>query len=60
MCVLATVLGAIDRGYRVVIARDAICSSTDQTHDALLGLYQSRFRQQIETSTVNEIIEAWV
>lgn len=35
VCVLAAVLGAVDCGYRVVIARDAICSSADATHDAL-------------------------
>jgi nicotinamidase-related amidase len=40
VCVLATVLGAIDRGYRVVVASDAICSSADETHDASLRLYQ--------------------
>jgi len=35
MCALATVLGAIDRGYRVVIAEDAVCSFSDAGHDAL-------------------------
>lgn len=32
----AAVLGAVDRGYRVVLVTDAICSSADQTHDALM------------------------
>ena len=27
VCVLGTVLGAVDVGYRVIIVRDAICSS---------------------------------
>lgn len=27
VCVLATVLGAVDLGYRVIVVRDAICSS---------------------------------
>ncbi len=35
--VLSTVLGAIDRGYRVVVATDALCSSSEETHDALRG-----------------------
>jgi nicotinamidase-related amidase len=49
VCVLATVLGAVDRGYRVVIVDDAICSSSDEGHDALLNLYRDRFSEQIET-----------
>ena len=59
VCVLATVLGAVDRGYRVVIATDALCSSSDETHDALLRLYSSRFGQQIETATTDEVLELW-
>ena len=38
VCVLATVLAAIDCGVRVVVVRDGICSSADETHDALLTL----------------------
>jgi nicotinamidase-related amidase len=59
VCVLSTVLGAIDRGYRVVIATDAVCSSSDQTHDALLTLYQNRYSEQVETVTADVIIENW-
>jgi len=59
VCVLAAVMGAMDRGYRVVIPIDAICSSADETHDALLGLYHRRFGQQIETATTDEILQTW-
>ncbi|HET7413190.1 MAG TPA: cysteine hydrolase [Pararhizobium sp.] len=59
VCVLAAVFGAVDRGYRVVIAADAVCSSTDETHDALMALYTKRFSEQVETATVEEVIEAW-
>jgi nicotinamidase-related amidase len=58
VCVLATVLGAIDHGYRVIIATDAICSSADSTHDAMLEIYHSRFGMQVETAVVEEILEA--
>jgi nicotinamidase-related amidase len=58
VCVLATVLGAIDHGYRVIIATDAICSSADPTHDAMLEVYHSRFGMQVETAATDEIIEA--
>ena len=59
ICVLAAVLGAVDFGYRVVIASDAICSSADQTHDALLTLYQSRFSEQIEIADTETILMHW-
>ena len=59
VCVLATVLGAVDLGYRVVIPTDALCSSSDETHDALLTLYRARFGQQVETATAEEILAAW-
>jgi nicotinamidase-related amidase len=59
VCVLAAVLGAVDRGYRVVIPTDAICSSTDETHDALLTLYHARYGQQVETVKTDQLLEAW-
>ncbi|WP_159346770.1 cysteine hydrolase family protein [Roseomonas harenae] len=59
VCVLAAVLGAVDRGYRVVIPTDALCSSSDRTHDALLTLYRERYGQQVETVTTDELLEAW-
>jgi nicotinamidase-related amidase len=59
VCVLAAVLGAVDFGYRVVLATDAICSSSDTTHDALLTLYRQRFAQQIETAETAIILANW-
>ncbi len=59
VCVLATVLGAIDRGYRLILVTDALCSSVDETHDALMRLYTSRFSQQIEAAGISEVLEAW-
>lgn len=59
VCVLATVLGAIDRGYRTVIASDAICGSADETHDAAMTLYTSRFSEQVEIATTEEILANW-
>jgi nicotinamidase-related amidase len=59
VCVLATVLGAIDRGYRVVVASDAICSSADETHDASLRLYQGRYGRQVEIATTEQILLNW-
>lgn len=59
MCVLATVLAAVDLGYRVVLVTDCVCSSSDATHDALLTLYRRRFSFQIEAATCEEVLEAW-
>lgn len=59
VCVLSTILAAVDLGLRVVIPTDAVCSSTDETHDALLRLYRRRFATQIETGTVDEVLAAW-
>lgn len=58
VCVLATVLGAIDLGFRVIIATDAICSSADPTHDAMVEIYHSRYGMQVETAEIAEIVEA--
>lgn len=58
VCVMAAVIGAIDLGYRVVIATDAICSSADSTHDAMHHIYDSRFGMQVETAAVMEIVDA--
>ena len=59
MCVLAAVLDAVDLGYRVVIQVDALCSSSDEMHDALLGLYRNRFSSQIETADTDLILARW-
>ena len=59
VCVLSTVLAAIDHGYRTVIVRDAICSSSDTSHDHLTDLYQKRFDVQIELATADEVLAGW-
>lgn len=59
VCVLAAVMDAIDHGYRVVLATDALCSSSDATHDALMTLYRNRFGEQIETAESEAILAAW-
>jgi nicotinamidase-related amidase len=59
VCVLATVLGAVDHGYRVILVRDALCSASDATHDAMMRIYEDRFSQQIEVCDSAELLEAW-
>jgi hypothetical protein len=42
-----------------VLPVDALCSVSDQTHDAMLTLYRQRFTLQIETTTVGEVLSRW-
>jgi nicotinamidase-related amidase len=59
VCVLATVLGAVDLGYRVILVRDAVCSSSDAGHDALMQLYHQRYGEQIEVTDAATIMANW-
>jgi nicotinamidase-related amidase len=59
VCVLATVLGAVDIGFRVILVRDAVCSSSDAGHDALMQLYHQRYTEQIEVADADTIVERW-
>ena len=59
VCVQATIMGAVDHGYRVILVRDGVCSSSDEGHDALLELYQRRFSIQIETADAESILSRW-
>ena len=59
VCVLATVLDAVDIGYRVIVVRDAICSSSDEGHDMLMRLYHTRYTEQIETADAATILARW-
>ncbi len=59
VCVLASVLSAVDLGFRVVIVEDALCSSSDEGHDALMTMYRTRFHEQIDLVQVKELFEAW-
>jgi nicotinamidase-related amidase len=59
VCVLATVLDAVDMGFRVVLVEDALCSSSDAGHDALMTLYRNRFSEQIELIKAQELAILW-
>ncbi len=59
VCVLAAVLGGVDLGYRMVVVSDAVCSSADEPHDALMALYHDRFAVQVETAESEEVLAAW-
>jgi len=56
VCVLATTLGAVDLGYRVIVLKDAVCSGADATHDASLQLLGDRFSVQLELMTTEDFL----
>ncbi|MDA9496845.1 cysteine hydrolase family protein [Bradyrhizobium sp. CCBAU 11357] len=59
VCVLSTVLSAVDLGFRIVIIEDALCSSSDVGHDALMTMYRTRFHGQVDLVTAEELGEIW-
>jgi nicotinamidase-related amidase len=59
VCVLSSILAAVDHGYRVIVAGDAVCSSSDESHDALIDLFNRRFDVQIESARAEQILELW-
>jgi nicotinamidase-related amidase len=59
VCVLSTVLDAVNIGLRVILIEDAMCSSSDEGHDALMTMYRMRFHEQIELIKAAELREVW-
>ena len=58
VCVLATVLTAVDLGIRTIIAKDAVTSSDLNSHKACFEFLFPRYSQQIEIATVAKILSA--
>jgi nicotinamidase-related amidase len=59
ICVLGTALVAVDRGLRVVIAVDAVTSSSLPGHRATLEHIFPRHRPMIELAATEAILAAW-
>ena len=59
VCVLSTVLDAVNIGLRVVLVEDALCSSSDPGHDALMTMYRLRYAQQIDLIKMEALPEYW-
>ena len=59
VCVLATVLHAVDIGLRVIVVQDGVCSSSDEGHDALMKVFHGRYTHQIETASAEHVLSAW-
>lgn len=59
VCVLSTALAAVNIGYRVAIVEDALCSSSDPGHDALMTMYRLRYTEQIDLLKADQLPEVW-
>jgi nicotinamidase-related amidase len=59
VCVLTSVLGAIDWGFRVILVTDTLCSSADETHDAMMNVYMNGFGEHVETVTTQTLLDSW-
>jgi len=59
VCVLSTVLDAVNIGLRVVLVEDAVCSSSDPGHDALMTMYRLRYAQQIDLVRSEALPDYW-
>jgi len=59
VCVLATVLSAVDLGYRAIVVTDACASSAHGSHAACLEHIYPRFDQQIELVDTDTLLFAW-
>ncbi|RYZ62657.1 MAG: cysteine hydrolase [Proteobacteria bacterium] len=59
ICVLSTTLSAVDLGYRTILIEDAMCSSSDEGHDALMSMYRARLTLQIKVISSQQLGALW-
>ena len=59
VCVLATAIEAMEAGLRVILASDALTSSSLSCHAKALDILHDRFDEQIEVASVDQILAAW-
>jgi nicotinamidase-related amidase len=59
VCVWATALDAVDAGYYVVLARDALTSFSGEAHAAILDVIAPRFAPQVAILSHAELEAAW-
>jgi nicotinamidase-related amidase len=59
VCVLATLLTAVDRGYRSIVVGDAVESSNPASHRATLETVIARYEMQIEIADTDTVLAHW-
>lgn len=59
VCVYSSVMAAIDLGYNVVVAADALASADDHAHKAVLDILAPRLPEQISVMSTQAILDNW-
>lgn len=59
VCVLGTLMGAVDRGYRAIVASDAVASGNPKAHKASIDIVFPRYEMQIEVADTETILANW-
>jgi nicotinamidase-related amidase len=59
VCVQASVFDAVDAGYRVILAEDALASSDRKAHSAVVEDLAPRLCEQIEILSTEAILKLW-
>ena len=59
VCVLASMLSAIDLGLYVVLVTDAVTSSSQDGHRAVLDHVVQRYDQQVDVMDTDTLLRSW-
>ncbi|MGZ2487317.1 nicotinamidase-related amidase [Rhizobium pisi] len=59
VCVYASVFDAVDAGYRVILAADALASGDMKSHDMVIEILAPRLSEQIEILSTEAILNLW-
>jgi nicotinamidase-related amidase len=59
VCVYASVLNAVDAGYRVILAEDALASGDMKAHAMVIEILAPRLSEQIEILSTEAILNLW-
>ena len=59
VCVYASVLDAVDAGYRVILAADALTSSDMAAHTAVMNILVPRLSERVEVLSTEAIVNMW-
>ena len=59
ICVLASVVGAFNREYRVVVVEDAVATLWPEIQRATLDIFRRAFARVVSAKEVADEIAAW-